>query len=609
MSNDIENIVSEKFKSNIDQDELTEFVEELIITPDEKIDSTMRKLKRQYQMNPSKQEIHKIFREKFSSRKISPKMRKYMIKKQVRSNSGVLVVTIVLAPNKFSCKYDCAYCPQETDLEGNPTQPRSYLSNEPAMLRALESNFDVKGQFNSRIGAYKATGNISETSSKIGSISETSSKIEVIFSGGTWESYPLEYREQVIRELYWAANSVEVERESKTLEEEITINETSTYRIIGFTLETRPDNIRPETIQQYRRWGVTRIQIGVQHYDDAILKKVNRKCYTKHTIEAIRLLKQAGFKVVVHLMPDLPGSSPEQDKWMFEQAITNPDLQFDDIKIYPTAVVQTFDDKHIVKSKILDLYNSGEFKPYSEKNIQDLIDVCLYYKTNMNPWVRIQRLVRDIPTQDIAAGYNGISNLRQVIHTQMKKKGLKCNCIRCNEIGDLEHDNHKPILAVRRYTASQGTEYHISIEAHTMDTYQKLIYYLILAWNFIRLFVSQKHSYWNGDLASYIGLYGFLRMRFDPAPGGKEDEIFIPELQGCALIREVHVYGTSMGVGVEGSGSQHKGHGKWLMATAEQIALDAGYKKVAVIAGVGTREYYKNKCGYHLEGTYMVKYI
>ena len=602
---DIESIVSNKFNYNTDPDELAEFVQELINTPDDAIDSTVRKLKRQYQINPSKQEIHKMYYEKFSSKKITPKMKKYMIKKQVRSNSGVLVVTIVLAPNKFSCKYDCAYCPQETDLSGNPTQPRSYLSNEPAMLRALESNFDIKGQFNSRIRSYKATGNITENSSKIESILETSSKIEVIFSGGTWESYPLEYREQVIRELYWSANTVEDERVSNTLEEEITINETSKYRIIGFTLETRPDNISPETITQYRRWGVTRIQIGVQHYDDDILKKVNRKCYTRHTIQAIRLLKQAGLKVVVHLMPDLPGSSPEKDKWMFKQAIHNADLQFDDIKIYPTAVVKTFDDKHIVKSKIFDMYSRGEFTPYSEKNLQDLIDVCLYYKTNMNPWVRIQRLVRDIPNQDIAAGYNGISNLRQVIHDQMKKKGLKCNCIRCNEIGNLEHDNHKPILAVRTYRASQGTEYHISIEAHTMNFTQKLIYYTILLWNFMCLILSEKYYYWSGDLTSYIGLYGFLRLRFDPMPGGD----YIPEIQGCALIREVHVYGTSMGVGVEGSGSQHKGYGKWLMATAEQIALDAGYSKIAVIAGVGTREYYKNKCGYHLEGTYMVKYL
>ena len=594
--NDIEDSLDDKNSQNSQESsELEEFVSELV-SIEEDIDRVSRDLKRKYQINPSKQEIHKMFREKFSNRKISPKLRKWMIKKQVRSNSGVLVVTIVLAPNKFSCKYDCAYCPQETDLSGNPTQPRSYLSNEPAMLRALESNFDIKGQFNSRINSYKITGNI---------LDENSSKIEVIFSGGTWESYPIEYREQVIRELYWAANSVESERDSLTVEEEIRINETARYRIIGFTLETRPDNITKETIQQYRRWGVTRIQIGVQHYDNDILRKVNRKCYTKDTIRAIRLLKQAGLKVVVHLMPDLPGSSPEQDKWMFYEANYNPDLQFDDIKIYPTAVVKTFDDKHIVKSKIYEMYQAGEFTPYSEKNLQDLIDVCIYYKTQINPWVRIQRLVRDIPSTDIAAGYNKISNLRQIIHTQMKEKNLRCYCIRCNEIGEKEHDNYTPLLVVRKYQASHGIEYHISIEAHSMLLFQKFFYYCTILLNLILLVITNKQYYWGGDLHTYVGLYGFLRLRFDPEAGGD----FIPEINHCALIREVHVYGTAMGVGSEGSGSQHRGYGKLLMKVAEEISVENKYTKIAVISGVGTREYYRNKCGYHLEGTYMVKYI
>ena len=604
---DIENITKSASLSPIpstesnDSTELDDFVNELISssnTSDNDIDEINKKLRRKYQIHPSKKDIHNIYKKNFSSIKITPKMRRWMVKKQMRSNSGVLVVTIVLAPNKFSCKYDCAYCPQETDMDGKPTQPRSYLSNEPAMLRALESNFDVKGQFNSRINSYTITGNI---------VAEQSSKIEVIFSGGTWESYPKDYREQVIRELYWAANTVSSERPSKTLEEEITINETTQHRIIGFTLETRPDNVTEESIKDYRRWGVTRIQIGVQHYDDAILRTVNRKCYTKDTMKAIRLLKQAGMKVVVHLMPDLPGSTPEQDKWMFEQAIHNPDLQFDDIKIYPTAVVKTFDDKHIVKSKILDMYNDGSFTPYSEKNVNDLIDVCLYYKTNINPWTRIQRLVRDIPSNDIAAGYNKMSNLRQLIHNKMKKENLKCNCIRCMEIGDKEHDNLSPILVVRDYEASDGVEFHISVEAHKMTLFQTLLYLLDMFANFILLYFTKEHYYWAGDLSSYIGLFGFLRLRFDKNAGGN----FIPELKDCALIREVHVYGTSLGItdgnSKDSIGSQHRGFGKLLVKTAEVLAKEAGYKKMAIIAGVGTREYYKNKCGYHLEGTYMVK--
>jgi histone acetyltransferase (RNA polymerase elongator complex component) len=175
------------------------------------------------------------------------------------------------------------------------------------------------------------------------------------------------------------------------------------------------------------------------------------------------------------------------------------------------------------------------------------------------------------------------------------------------EIGEKEHDNMEPILVVRKYEASEGIEYHISVEAHRMYLFQKLVYYFILFCNFIYYYLTGLHYYWSGDLSSYVGLYGFLRLRIDPEPGGD----FIPELKGCALIREVHVYGTSLGigkvVGEDGAGSQHRGFGRLLMKTAETIAVQEGYKKTAVIAGIGTREYYKNKCGYHLEGTYMVK--
>jgi hypothetical protein len=294
-------------------------------------------------------------------------------------------------------------------------------------------------------------------------------------------------------------------------------------------------------------------------------------------------------------MPDLPGSSPAQDKWMFDQAIQRPELQFDDVKLYPTAVVKAADDKHIVKSKIADMYAEGSYTPYSEKNLNDLLDVLAYYKRRINPWVRIQRLVRDIPGTDIEAGYNKISNLRQILHNKMKKEGKRCHCIRCMEIGDLETEHLTPLLAVRKYEASEGIEYHITFEAHKMTFFQALSYYCII---FFRYFL----GYWKGSLDSYIGLYGFLRMRFDPEPGGD----FIDEIHGCALIREVHVYGTAMGIGGHSIGGQHSGYGKRLMAVAEEIAKVNGWKKMAVIAGVGTREYYR-KLGYRLGETYMLK--
>jgi len=528
---------------------------------------------------------------------INPLLYKYFIKKSMRSRSGVLVSTIVLKPSVFSCPKKCSYCPTETDLEGNPTQPKSYLSSEPAMLRALEYNFEVKGQIYNRIKCYIQQGNIQ-------SLEECYSyKMEIILSGGTWESYPYDYRNTVMNEIYWACNTYSNQRDILSLEEEIFINEKSQFRVIGLTIETRPDFITKQSIKDYRRWGVTRVQIGVQHYDDNILDIIKRECYTSDTVKAISVLKGAAFKVVCHLMPDLPGSSVEKDIWMFDQAINNQLLQFDDVKIYPTAVCMSHDNsKYKVKSDISDWYNEGSYVPYAEKKLRDLIDVLKYYKNNIQPWVRIQRLVRDIPKKSIEAGYDKLSNLRQIIQDEMKKEGKKCNCIRCFEIDDNIPIN--PTLVVREYDASYGKEYFISIEDFE---YIGLSYFLYLI-KYYLLKPFGYFTYWSGN-GTRKSIIGFCRVRIDPNPGGG----YINELKNCGLIREVHVYGSSLCIAFSGdkkdASSQHKGYGKLLVETAEQIISNNGLNKSAVIAGVGTREYYKNKCGYQLEGTYMTKNI
>ncbi len=558
------------------------------------IELAITKLRQKYKLQPSKSQMRYIYDKYFSDQHLNNTLGRYLIKKACRSRSGVLVSTVVLRPDVFSCPKKCSYCPTETDLNGRPTQPKSYLSSEPAMLRAIKYNFDIKGQIWDRIKAYIDTGNIRDS---IGSC-----KMEIILSGGTWESYPYEYRNQVMNEIYWAANTYgdsEV-RDIMNIEQEITINETSKYRVIGMTIETRPDFITKQSIRDYRRWGVTRVQIGVQHYDDKILDGINRECHTIDTIKALKMLKQAGFKIVCHLMPDLPGSNPDLDKWMFDQAINNPDLQFDDVKVYPTAVCQSSDPNLLVKSDIADWYVNGTYVPYAETNLNDLINVLKYYKTNIQPWIRIQRLVRDIPKQSIQAGYEGISNLRQIIQDQMKKEGTRCNCIRCMEIGDEDKLMDSAKLVVRKYKASEGQEYYISIESNKSYSWSYL-WFLIKYW-IIRILTSKK-IYWSGDMKTYNGLIGFCRLRLDSNPGGG----FIKELSNCALIREVHVYGHSLGVGSSGNSSQHRGYGQLLVKKAEEIASANNYNKVAVIAGVGTREYYKNKCGYHLEGTYMIK--
>jgi ELP3 family radical SAM enzyme/protein acetyltransferase len=584
----------------------------------EEVERICSKLKAQHRIGCSKGDIREIYEKYYSDIPLPIVVKSWMIKKAMRANSGVLVVTLVLSPHKFSCKYKCAYCPQETDLNGVPTQPRSYLSSEPAMLRAIGTrtaeadaagsyDFDIKNQFQNRIQAYEHMGTV-----KGGTEGKGSHKMEIILSGGTWESYPLEYREQVIREVYWAANTLSEDRPSKSLEEEQTENETAKFRIIGLTLETRPDNITPLTICQYVRWGATRIQIGVQHFDDTVLKGVNRKCYTRDTIRAIWLLKQSGFKVVVHLMPDLPGSSPSLDKWMFDQALTNPDLQFDDVKIYPTAICKSSDENRLVKSKIADWYAAGKYVPYAEKKIEDLYDVLRHYKRQVQPWIRIQRLVRDIPSKSIESGYNKMSNLRQILKDKMKAVDEICRCTFCMEIGDNQFDEGlERRLAVRHYKASGGDEYYFSVEAHRPCSAQVWWFYgdrflNWLTWLFTGVWEPWAYA---GDLSSYVGLYGFLRMRLEDAPGGEH----LPQINGCALIREVHVYGFSLGVcsssTSESHGTQHRGYGQLLMKAAEDTAALHGFKRTAVIAGVGTREYYKNKCGYTLDRGYMVKSV
>uniref|UniRef100_A0A6C0HTI4 tRNA carboxymethyluridine synthase n=1 Tax=viral metagenome TaxID=1070528 RepID=A0A6C0HTI4_9ZZZZ len=593
---------------NEENDDIIPFVEDLINSlknnknpTTKEIQESYVKIKNIYKIQPSKSEIRNTYENHFKHIQIPNSLKRWMIKKIMRSESGVLVVTIVTKPGanvKFSCPHKCSYCPTETDLSGNPTQPKSYISTEPAMLRALQYDFDIRGQIQNRLEAYLSMGNINGKT-------KYKKKIEVIVSGGTWDVLPIEYREQVIKEIYWTFNTFEykIPRGPKSIEEEIIENEKSTYGVIGLTIETRPDYIKKETIRQYLDWGITRVQIGVQHFDDEILKIIKRGCSLEHTKAAIRLLKMVGLKVVVHLMPDLPGSSKEKDIWMFQEAIQNPDLQFDDVKIYPCAVIKSASEDRLVKSDISKWYDEGKYKPYSENNIQDLIDVCTYYKENINPWVRIERLIRDIPAHSIETGYKKMSNLRQIIQTIFKKENKKCHCIRCMEIKDQVHLAKNAKLVVYKYPASQGIEYHISIEAETKYWTWKYIWFLFKQQLF-RLF--NKKIWYGGDRKNRIGVFGFLRLRIDPTPGGG----FVKEIEGAALIRELHVYGQSIDVGDNNEkSSQHKGYGQWMVKTAEEITKQNGLKKVAIIAGVGAREYYINKCGYLKEGTYTIKNI
>ena len=589
-----------------------------IVPTKEMIKVAIETLRKKYKVQPSKNVMRFIYEKYFLDTPLNTTFQRELIKCEMRSRSGVLVCTVVLPPI-VDCPEECIFCPRETNLAGESTQPSSYLSTEPAMLRALQYNFDTVGQIWDRIICYIKQGNINLLHQGV------SYKLEIIVSGGTWEVYPLAVREKVITSIYYAANiftqsnagpgpkNSDRSREMLTLEEEIHINETATFRIIGLTLETRPDYITMTTIRMYRRWGVTRMQIGVQHYDDEILEKNKRSLKTKrnstesitdYTISAIRMLKQCGFKVVVHLMPDMYGSTPEKDLHMFNQAITRKEFQFDDVKIYPTAVCKSESGDIIVTSELARMYADGTYVPYAENNLLDLINVIKYYKMNCPPWVRIQRLVRDIPGTSIEAGYDKKSNLRQMIQDIMKKEGSQCQCIRCLEIDHT--DIIDPKVVVYRYLASEGIEYHIQIEM--FDPSNKLNY----NWHKLKDYLSQlclgKKLYYPGNMVTRKHVIGFCRLRIDNNPGNG----ILKELANCALIREVHVYGSSLCIGLNKTDNttQHRGFGQLLVKTAEDIVIqenNPNINKLAIIAGVGTREYYKNKCDYNLEGTYMTK--
>jgi ELP3 family radical SAM enzyme/protein acetyltransferase len=604
---DIEDIAPIKKHQHIDEDVIglvQDLVRELghpeLNPTTDDFDNLLKVLMRKYRVHAPKSQMRTVYEKSLSHIPINAALSRYFIKRVVRSESGVLVVTIVTKPGdhiKFSCPEKCAYCPTETNLKGVPTQPKSYLSTEPAMARANRNKFDIGDQIRDRIKSYIYTGNINQTQQK--------KKMEVILSGGTWDVMPKTYRDQVINEIYYTFNTYgqrEAElRPMLSIREEKTINQTSTFGVIGLTIETRPDYVTRKTLLEYLDYGVTRVQLGGQSTHDDILVKIKRGCTKKNMKQAIRLLKGIGMKVVTHWMPDLPGSSPVRDAEMFETLISDPDLQSDDWKVYPCAVIKSSSDDLVITSDIHNWYADGSYVPYSETNIDDLINMCIGFKTKMNPWIRIERLIRDIPTHSITAGYGKMVNLRQVIHDRMDKMGVCCKCIRCMEIKDRSQMIDQGKIVVRPYLASGGQEYHISFELERQFWNWTYIGFCIM-WCWNRMF--GKTIYYGGNMSQYCGLFGFLRLRIDAEPGLG----LVDELLGCGLIREVHVYGISTSVGnVLDKSSQHKGIGQQLMCVAEDIIRSHGVSKSAVIAGIGARDYYKNKCGYELGKYYMIK--
>lgn len=484
----------------------------------------------------------------------SASLRILLRKRAIRTISGIAPVAVLTKP--YPCPNKCAYCPTEKNV------PKSYLSNEPAVMRAIRCGYDPCKQVQTRLQALEANGH-------------NPTKIELIVIGGTWSALPEKYKYWYIKECFEGANdyhftllnkkscknrNIAIQTKSftklkiTTLKEQLNKqqkkNEKTKYKIIGLTLETRPDCIDEKEILEMRELGCTRVEIGVQAIDDEILKLNKRGHGVNKIIQATKMLKNYGFKVTYHIMPGLPYSTPDKDLKMFKQLFTDERFQPDQIKFYPTVVTKG--------SLIYKWWKIGKYKPYSSKILENLIINC---KKIVPPYVRIIRLIRDIPKESIIAG-NTITNLRQI----MQNKGIVCKCIRCREARKCQLKIKNLKLKIIKYNASKGMEYFISFE----DNNKKI-------------------------------LYGFCRLRL-PHFKKTQDLIFF---QNSAIIRELHVYGELVPVG-ENKKIQHSGLGKKLMKKAEQITKNNGFNKIIIISGIGVRGYYR-KLGYRLRNTYMVK--
>jgi elongator complex protein 3 len=394
-----------------------------------------------------------------------------------------------------------------------------------------------------------------QTASRVATMAELGhsvDKVELLILGGTWSCYPEEYQEWFVRRCLDALN----ETESGSLEEAQRLNESSAYRNVGLVVETRPDRITPEEVHRLRWLGVTKVQLGVQSLDDTILAHNRRGHAVADTHRAMRLLRLAGFKIAVHWMPNLLAATPESDLEDFCRLWDDPPLRPDELKIYPTALLP--------ETELHERWQRGEYQPYDEETLVTLLARC---KTLIPPYCRVNRLMRDIPAPNIVAGVKK-SNLRQIVQRRMAQNGLTCRCIRCREVRGMEVDAEALTLERLDYETDVTRECFLS-------------------------YVTP-----GGRLA------GFLRLSL-PRAELPVAEPTIAELTGCAVIREVHVYGPALDLGDRRAGrAQHAGLGTRLIEEARRITSQEGFNRLAVIAAVGTRPYYRER-GFALGRLYM----
>ena len=452
------------------------------------------------------------------------KPKKNEIRKPTKTISGITPIAVMLPPRK--CEHGtCLYCP-------SLGVPQSYTPKSPVVIRAMKLNYDAYKQVKARIKAFKLMNHPTE-------------KIELIIMGGTFLEYPTEFQNEFIKECYDGLNK----KISKNLIQAQKLNEKSEHRCIALCIETRPD-VCSKHINQMRKWGVTRVELGVQIIDNKIYKKIKRGHTVKDVVDVTRDLKNAGFKVGYHIMPGLPGSNFKKDLKLFKELFSDERFKPDQLKIYPCQVIPG--------SELEKLYWERKYKPYTREKTEKILTRML---EAIPRYCRVMRIMREIPPEYLTAGIINI-DLRKDIEEKLRKEKNKLKEIRYREIGFAIRDKRKIDinlkLKITKYKASDGEEYFLEIV--------------------------------NKDDV----LFGLLRLRINK----KE-----------AIIRELHVYGQSLKLGEKiKHASQHQGLGKWLMKEAEKITQKKGIKKLWVISGIGVREYYQ-KLGYRLERDYMVKNI
>ena len=445
------------------------------------------------------------------------------MKKATRTISGVTPVAVMAKP--FICPGRCVYCPS------SPEAPKSYTVESPAVLRARSCGFDAKKQVEVRLKTFAEMGHAQD-------------KIELIVMGGTFMFYPRDYQYQFIKDCYDALNGIT----SSCLEEARRINENAEHRCVGLCIETRPDFCGEAEIRSMFDFGTTRVELGVQTLDDEIHCLTKRGHGVAEVISATRLLRDYGFKVHYHWMPGLPGTTPEHDLELSRKLFEDERFRPDGLKLYPTLVVKG--------SELENWYRDNRYQPYSE---EEMIDLLMAIKALIPKYVRISRLMRDIPSKFIIAGCKDLA-LRGTIRKKMDQTGLRCSCIRCREYGHRLRDGWvigEPRLTRLDYEAWGGKEVFLSYEDENET------------------------------------LFGLLRLRIN---------------EKKAVVRELHIFGPEVSLGGRlERAAQHRGLGERLLREAERIARgEFKADSLLVLSGVGAREYYRS-LGYGLEGAYMTR--